>query len=204
MCRLAPLSNGAGLTESLVSPLFREEEYRKVVLSRTVVVFLVVMALGIIGLLGAVSAASPKGNDDDHNDSEGRSSLTVSTKTVEEKVVDLGAQGLSQGDMRVVNAPLYNESGKQRIGRLDLLCVVTDPADEPSEKAHRAQCTITYTLAGGEISAQGVDAFPELPGLPSKSVDAISGGTEDYAGLQGEVRFETRSNKVISTFHFTD
>jgi hypothetical protein len=86
MCRLGPLSNVAGLTESLVSPLFREEEYRKVVLSRTVVVFLVVMALGIIGLLGAVSAASPKGNDDDHNDSEGRSSLTVSTKTVEEKV----------------------------------------------------------------------------------------------------------------------
>ena len=174
------------------------------VLSRTVVVFLVVMALGIIGLLGAVSAASPKGNDDDHNDSEGRSSLTVSTKTVEEKVVDLGAQGLSQGDMRVVNAPLYNESGKQRIGRLDLFCVVTDPADEPSEKAHMAECTITYTLPGGEINAQGVDAFPKLAGPPSKSVDALSGGTEDYTGVQGEVRFETRSNKVISTFHFTD
>jgi hypothetical protein len=67
-----------------------------------------------------------------------------------------------------------------------------------------AECTLTYTLAGGEISAQGVDAFPELPGPPSKSVDAISGGTEDYAGVRGEVRFEMRSNKVISTFHFID
>jgi hypothetical protein len=175
-----------------------------VVLSRTVVVFLVVMALGIIGVLGAVSSASPKGNDDDHNDSEGRSTLTVSTKTVEEKVLDLGAQGPSQGDMRVVNAPVYNESGKEKVGRLDLFCVVTDPADESSEKAHMAECTFTYTLAGGEISAQGVDAFPKLPGPPSKSVDAISGGTEDYTGVQGEVRFETRSNKVISTFHFID
>jgi hypothetical protein len=174
-----------------------------VVLNRTVVLFVVVMALGIIGVLGAVSAASPKGNDD-HNDSEGRSTLTVSTKTVEEKVLDLGAAGLSQGDMRVVNAPVYNESGKEKIGRLDLLCVVTDPADESSEKAHIAECTFTYTLAGGEISAQGVDAFPEIPGPPSRSVDAISGGTEDYAGVQGEVRFETRGNKVISTIHFID
>ena len=174
------------------------------VLSRTVVLFLVVMALGIIGVLGAVSSASPKGNDEHHNDSEGRSTLTVSTKTVEEKVLDLGAQGPSQGDMRVVNAPLYNESGKEKVGRLDLFCVVTDPADESSEKAHMAECSFTFTLPGGEISAQGVDVFPELPGPPSKSVDAISGGTEDYAGVKGEVRFEARGNKVISTFHFID
>jgi two-component sensor histidine kinase len=73
-----------------------------VVFSRWVVLFVVVLALGIIGVLGAVSSASPKG-DDDHNDSEERSTLTVSTKTAEEKVLDLGAQGLSHGDMRVVN-----------------------------------------------------------------------------------------------------
>jgi hypothetical protein len=175
-----------------------------VVLSRTVVVFVVVMALGIIGVLGAVSSASPSSNDDDHNDSEGRSTLTVLTKSAQEKVLDLGAAGLSQGDMRVLNAPVYNESGKEKVGRLDLFCVVTDPADESSEKAHMAQCSYTYTLPGGEISAQGVDAFPKLPGIPSRSVDAISGGTEDYAGVRGEVRFEARGNKVISTFHFID
>jgi hypothetical protein len=122
-----------GLEEPSVPTRFREEEQRKVVLSRTVVLFVVVMALGIIGVLGAVSSPSPKANDD-HNDSEGRSSLTVLTKTVELKVVNLGAQGPSQGDMRVLNAPLYNESGKEKVGRLDLLCVATDPADESSKK----------------------------------------------------------------------
>jgi hypothetical protein len=67
-----------------------------------------------------------------------------------------------------------------------------------------AECTFTFTLPGGEISAQGVDAFPKLPGPPSKSVDGISGGTEDYAGVKGEVSFQTRFNKVISTIHFID
>ncbi len=170
-------------------------------LSRRVSVLLValvvvVLALGIMGLLGVVSASATNA----HSAGKGHT-LTVVTPTAEESFLDLGPAGVSQGDMRVVNAPLYNESGKQKIGRLDLSCVVTDPADEPSENAHMAECTFTYTLPGGEISAQGVDAFPELPGLPSKSVDAITGGTGAYRNVRGEVSFEARDNKVISTFH---
>jgi hypothetical protein len=83
------------------------------VLSRTVVVFVVVMALGMIGVLGAVSSASPSTNDD-HNDSEGRSTLTVLTKSAEEKVLDLGPQGLSQGDMRVLNAPSTTKAERRK------------------------------------------------------------------------------------------
>src|ERR671911_1537785 len=162
-----------------------------------------VIALSLIGILRGVSASSTS-DTDNFNDSEEHSTLTTLTKTREAKVVDLRPRGPSHGDMRVLNAPLYNESGKEKVGRLDLFCVVTDPADESSEKAHMAQCSYTFTLPGGEISAQGVDAFPELPGLPSRSVDALSGGTEDYAGVRGEVRFEARANKVISTFHFID
>ena len=162
---------------------------------------LVVMALSILmGVLRAVSA-SPESAAKKHGNT-----LTVLTKTREQKVVDLGPQGPSQGDMRVVNAPLYDESAKQRIGRLDLFTVLTDPADEPNEKAHMAEGTYTYTLPGGEISAQGVTPLPKLSGLPSKSVDAVSGGTGKYAGVRGEVSLQTRANKAISifTFHFVD
>ncbi len=175
------------------------------VLSRTkvaVLVAMVVAALGI-GLMGAVGSASPK-DDDQNNNKEGN--LTVLVKNREASVVDLDPQGSSQGDMRVVNAPLYNASGKQKVGRFDLVCVSTDPAEEANEKYHMAQCTYTYTLAGGEITAQGVSAFPKLSKIPPTAVDAVSGGTGKYAGVRGEVSLQTRANKAISTFtfHFVD
>jgi hypothetical protein len=176
-----------------------------VVLSRTkvaVLVAMVVAALGI-GLMGAVGSASPK-DDDQNNNKEGN--LTVLVKNREASVVDLDPQGSSQGDMRVVNAPLYNASGKQKVGRFEVVCVSTDPAEEANEKYHMAQCTYTYTLAGGEITAQGVSAFPKLSKIPSTAVDAVSGGTGKYAGVRGEVSLQTRANKAISTFtfHFVD
>ena len=167
-----------------------------------VLVAMVVAALGI-GLMGAVGSASPK-DDDQNNNKEGN--LTVLVKNREVSVVDLDPQGSSQGDMRVVNAPLYNASGKQKVGRFDVVCVSTDPAEEANEKYHMAQCTYTYTLAGGEITAQGVSAFPKLSKIPSTAVDAVSGGTGKYAGVRGEVSLQTRANKAISTFtfHFVD
>jgi hypothetical protein len=166
-----------------------------------VAMVVVVMALlSVICVLGAVSASS---NNEDHRDNKGHITLTLVSKTPENEVVDLGAQGPSQGDLRVVNAPLYNATGKKRIGRFDLFCAITDPADESSEKAHIAECTKTFTLPGGEISVQGVEAYPNLSGL-APGVNAISGGTGKYAGVRGEQRFELRGKKVIDTFHFID
>ena len=79
------------------------------------------MALGIIGVLGAVGSASPNTNDD-HGDDKGPTTLTVVGKNPENKVLDLGAQGPTQGDLRVTNAPIYDKSERKRIGRIDLFC----------------------------------------------------------------------------------
>jgi hypothetical protein len=180
---------------------------REVVLSRRLTVLLmalvVVMALGIIGILRSVSASSTNNNADNHNDKE-RSTLTVLTKSREARVVDLGPKGPTHGDIRVQNAPLYNESGKEKIGRLDVFVVMTDPDDEPGEKAHMVEATYTFTLPGGEISAQGVSAYPTLSEIPPRGVNAITGGTGKYAAVQGEHRFEARGNRMIHTFHFID
>ena len=66
------------------------------------------------------------------------------------------------------------------------------------------ECTYTYTLPNGEISVLGVSALPKLPGLPPKAVDAISGGTDMYAGVRGEATIKTRGNKAFTTFHYID
>src|SRR3712207_3181176 len=115
-----------------------------------------VLALGMMGVLVAVGSAS---SVPAQPNAKART-LTVLVKTREAKVVDLEPPGHSHADMRVVNAPLYDESGKQRIGRFDLLCVQTDPANEPAEKAHMTQCMKTFTLPGGEISVQGLNPYP--------------------------------------------
>jgi hypothetical protein len=155
--------------------------------------------LGVV-LGGTVGFASPK---DDAHHGKGRT-LTVLAKSRQATVVDVGQKGPSQGDTRVVNAPLYDKSGKEKVGRIDLYCVATDPADRPNEKANMAICTNTYTLRNGEISAQGVNAFPKLPAPPPRSLDAITGGTEKFEGARGETSAETRGRRTFFTFHFTD
>jgi hypothetical protein len=176
---------------------------QEVLLGRRVLIVLsmVVLLALAIGVVGAVSASPDEKKDDNKKE---HTAFTVLTKNRERKVVDLGPQGPSQGDIRVTNATLYNESGKKKVGRVDLFSVLTDPADEPNEKAHMAEATATYTLPGGEISAQGLRAYPQLSGVPSRGVDAISGGTGKYAGVRGEVEFETRGTKVINTLHLID
>jgi len=160
---------------------------------------LVVAALGII-LMGAYAAGSPA---DAQRKSDEGSTLTVVSKNRETEVVDLDPQGLSHGDMRVINSPLYDASGTERIGRLDAFCVQTDPAEESGEKAHMAQCTVTLSLPGGEITAQGLNRYPKFTeNVPSGSVNAITGGTDKYAGAGGEVRLEARGNRVIGTLYF--
>jgi hypothetical protein len=166
-----------------------------VVLSRKVSVLLVALVALGIGLSGAVGSASPKDNDD-----KGRSTLTVLTKNREIKVVELGPQGPSHGDLRVINAPLFDQSGKEKVGRLDVFCAITDPG----QKAHMAQCTGTFSLQDEEISVQGVVPVPNASNPAAGNVDAITGGTGKYAGVRGEHRFQTPGTKGIHTFHFID
>jgi hypothetical protein len=163
-----------------------------------------VVALGVV-LVAAVGFASPNKDAANHqNDGKGRTLTVLIKKSRDDAVVDVGERGLSHGDMRVVNAPLYDESGKHKVGRIDVYCVTTDPADEPEEEASMAECFLTYTLPGREIDTQSMTAFPKLPAPPPKAIDAITGDTMKYEGARGEADAKTRGKRTFITFHFVD
>jgi hypothetical protein len=103
--------------------------------------------------------------------------------------------------MRIVHTTLYNAEGTKRIGRHDQFCVLTDPG----KKVQMTECVRTYTLPGGEIDSEGVSARSTLNDSQKPGgTDAITGGTGEYAGVGGEVRFGSRGDYVVQTFRFTD
>jgi hypothetical protein len=127
--------------------------------------------------------------------------LTVVIQEREARVVDLGPAGPSQGDLRVINAPLYNEHATKAIGRTDHVCTVTEPADDPGEQAqgHIMQCLTTYSLPGGQLTAQGVFTYPALTEPVPEGRRAITGGTGEYHTARGEVQTRTQGEQTIVT-----
>ncbi len=119
--------------------------------------------------------------------------LTIVSKNDDVRVVDLAPPGPTHGDLRVFNAPLYNQHATKVIGRLDGFCTVTDPANEPTEEHHFAQCLTTFSLPDGEITVQGVNRRPALTVLPiTPGRYAITGGTEQYQRARGELQYEAQ------------
>ncbi len=127
--------------------------------------------------------------------------LTVVIKEREARVVHLGPAGPGHGDLRVINAPLYNAHAAEVIGRTDHLCVVTDPAETPSEQGHVMQCLTTFSLPGGQLTAQGVFTYPALTEPVPEGRRAITGGTGEYRAARGEVETRTQGETTVITFH---
>ncbi len=151
----------------------------------------VVVGLGVHG----VAALSP---------SAATRTFTVVFREDEMPYVDLPPPGLSHGDLRVFNGPLYNADETKVIGRHDGHVIATDPADEPAERAqgHIAQCLLTFSLPDGEIITWGLNSRSALTDLPtSPEHQAITGGTGKYHTARGEIRLETQGEKIRYTVH---
>lgn len=123
----------------------------------------VMAAISIVAALGAIHAATG---------ASGRRTLRYSVKFSPLSVVDLPPKGYSRGDEIVSNDRFFTGSGAEA-GYDSGACVLT------STTPLQAECTFTFVLQGGTLTAQ----FSNSP--PPRKHFAITGGTGSFADARG-------------------
>ena len=82
--------------------------------------------------------------------------------------------------------------GNSEIGHQSGVCIVT------SVERGEAQCSATYSLRGGQITGQARISL----GDPAPYAVAVTGGSGEYRGVEGEIRVQPVSESTgMLTFH---
>ncbi|MFI2200791.1 hypothetical protein ACH47Z_08430 [Streptomyces sp. NPDC020192] len=95
----------------------------------------------------------------------------------------------AQGDRTVFRSDLLDQNRK-KVGETGGTCTTTRAVDGGAE-----ECTVTYTLPGGQLSAQGMvfgiltQGRPTTP--PPPFDNAITGGTGKFDRARGQIHAET-------------
>ena len=101
--------------------------------------------------------------------------------------LDLGPQGLSLGDQLISSGDLFSPKGGPKLGIDGVVCSIVRIEQNPNAVTN--QCVATASLAGGQITAQGLVTF--TGDQPPSSFDfAVTGGTGDFEGVKGQVTVE--------------
>ena len=167
---------------------------------KAVAVVVVVLLAGLsLGMIGFASASSPA--DEGHR-----------FKAIEpydqgyDTYTDLGAPGLSQGDLDTFHFEVYTPSGKVHLGYETSQCVVGSVTDSIFTFA----CSSDFVLTEGQIETEGtlegqVSRGPH--GLRSRSPEAvltehfaIMGGTGRYRGARGQLDWGGGKNAIVLSF----
>jgi allene oxide cyclase-like protein len=93
--------------------------------------------------------------------------------------LDLGASGLSLGDRLIFTDDLFDDAG-HKIGLDGIDCVIVrlDPTN-PAPEQQFVQCTISVSLAAGQLTFQGLAHGAD-------NFFALTGGTGAYRTARGE------------------
>jgi hypothetical protein len=107
-------------------------------------------------------------------------------KPLTEHFTDLGAKGLSAGDMDISTYALYSSPRAHKpTGHSEGICTLVGP--------RAASCTSTIYLANGKIVGGGAFHFR---GNGASEHLAVLGGTGRYAGARGEITVLVRKQDV--------
>ena len=100
--------------------------------------------------------------------------------------LDLGAPGPSQGDEFILHDLVFTPDGRTQVGHDGGSCVIFDVAKSEEN------CTVTYSLPGGEITVQ----FLNSP--PAAKPFAVTGGTGIYRNVRGQGELVELGNETAT------
>ncbi|HEU4513423.1 MAG TPA: hypothetical protein VFR87_09985 [Nocardioidaceae bacterium] len=149
------------------------------------ILILALMAFAFV--LGSLSLSAASAHDDDDDDDGGLKLTAVSNQF---KEFDAAPKGMSLGDYFVFSDTLWEDG--DRVGSLDGFCLIT----YVKNSTHHEQCTVTVSLSGGQMTSQGVIVIDK--DFDNKFTIAITGGTGDYKGAEGEAYVEFLSETKTS------
>ena len=131
----------------------------------------IVVTTAVLGTALAVVAVGAAGSEGKHGSAK---TLSFQGKDASGQLIDIGAEGLSPGDLVVIKSTLVSK-GKE-VGRVDSICTMT-------QTPPRARCSATSVLPEGDISTAGILLNPTQP-----HTEAITGGTGRYKRARGTSR----------------
>jgi hypothetical protein len=106
------------------------------------------------------------------------------------------------GDEFVFSDDLFDRKGGTKLGTDGVVCTIVrlQPATAPTEAS--LQCQATISLAGGQITVQGLFTTPTADNSFPPPFDlAVTGGTGDFEGASGHITVEelneTDSNLTV-------
>ena len=147
--------------------------------SRPFVVFALALTLGVVSLVSTAAGGGTHGSK--------TLVIDLTTRTVQEEDIDLGAPGPSVGDRFVFSDDVFR--GGHKVGVDGGECVVVRLAPDPLPPGQEPtsatlNCVATVELPEGQVTLQGLVTFSEASG-PSFTI-AITGGTGAYRTAHGE------------------
>jgi hypothetical protein len=145
---------------------------------------LMVGVLVVVLVATGASMAVAGGGDD--GDDDGGKVIRVVSKTTSDAQLDLGDTGIGVGDRFVFGDELSRNG--ERIGEDGGECVITHVESETSQTAN---CVVTLSLPGGQITVQGLVTFTADQ---APFTVAVTGGTGRYRDADGEATVETVSD----------
>lgn len=135
-------------------------------------------ATGLIAIVGWLAVGPAIAGD----------SITLVERAVSDKVVNVGAQADSLGNLLVFANPVYDETNRTRVGSDQGYCIRVIPGKS-------WECFWTLILQGGQITTEG--PFYDK----GDSTLTITGGTGKYAGAKGRLLLHARDPRS-TTYQF--